>query len=207
MFKALGISGRVSFFCLGGLVTIFSAWGDRRNCWVMVCEGGTSTQADTMGVGWKEGHDLFEEGGGCNFCVKNKLKSEIFNDKKCLWTKIFFLVITKNSNWKILTKNLVTFKSKNGFKDEKLKNLIFRGKVLPYCTLYKVADTITPLNEQDICLQINSNFFPYVFNLTNMIVEIYLKEMYLVSCNITVILDLILLVIQIVFSYYDLNYQ
>ena len=79
--------------------------------------------------------------------------------------------------------------------------------MLPYCTLYKVADTITPLNEQDICSQINSNFFPYVFNLTNMIVEIYLKEMYLVSCNITVILDLILLVIQIVFSYYDLNYQ
>ena len=51
---------------------------------------------------------LFRE--GCNFHVKNKLKSEIFNDKKKLLAKIFFSVITKNSNWEILTKNLVTFK-------------------------------------------------------------------------------------------------
>ena len=48
--------------------------------------------------------------GGCNFDIKNKLKSEIFNDKKCLQTKIFSSVITKNSNGKILPKNLVTFK-------------------------------------------------------------------------------------------------
>ena len=32
--------------------------------------GGTSTQADTMGVGWKEGHDLFEEGGRLQFLRK-----------------------------------------------------------------------------------------------------------------------------------------
>ena len=41
--------------------------------------------------------------------------------------------MTKNLNWEILTKNLVTFKRWDGVKDEKflygssLKNLIFRG--------------------------------------------------------------------------------
>ena len=25
----------------GGLVKIFSAWGDRRNCWFVVCKGGS----------------------------------------------------------------------------------------------------------------------------------------------------------------------
>ena len=46
---------------------------------------------------------------------------------------MFFSVITKNLNWGILTKNLVTFKRWDGVKDEKfgyyggsLKNLIFR---------------------------------------------------------------------------------
>ena len=45
-----------------------------------------------------------------------------------------FSVITKNSNWEILTKNLVTFKRYNGFNNEKLnfwvslKNSIFRGR-------------------------------------------------------------------------------
>ena len=55
----------------------------------------------------KRGVTLFR--GGCNFHIKNKLKSEIVNDKKSLYAKIFFPVITKNSNWKILPKNLVTF--------------------------------------------------------------------------------------------------
>ena len=32
---------------------------------------------------------------------------------------MFFSVITKNLNWKILTKNFVTFKGWNGGKDEK----------------------------------------------------------------------------------------
>ena len=35
-------------------------------------------------------------------------------------TKIFFSVITKNSDWEILTKNLVTFKREDVVKDEKL---------------------------------------------------------------------------------------
>ena len=33
---------------------------------------------------------------------------------------MFFSVITKNLNWEILTKNLVTFKRWDGFKDEKI---------------------------------------------------------------------------------------
>ena len=32
---------------------------------------------------------------------------------------MFFSVITKNLNWEILTKNSVTFKRRNGVKDEK----------------------------------------------------------------------------------------
>ena len=32
---------------------------------------------------------------------------------------MFFSIITKNLNWEILTKNLVTFKRWNVFKDEK----------------------------------------------------------------------------------------
>ena len=46
---------------------------------------------------------------------------------------MFLSVVTKNLNWKILTKNLVTFKRLDGVKDEKfyyyagsLKNPIFR---------------------------------------------------------------------------------
>ena len=68
----------------------------------------------------------------CDFHIKNKLKSEIFNEKKVYNKHKFFSVI---SNWEILTKNLVTFKRKKRMKeDEKLqfwgdalKNLTFRG--------------------------------------------------------------------------------
>ena len=61
---------------------------------------------------WETGGDLFEGGGNgvCNFYIKNKLKSGIFNDKKSLLAKMFFSNITTNSNWGTLTKNLVTFK-------------------------------------------------------------------------------------------------
>ena len=62
--------------------------------------------------------DFFQ--GGCNFHIKNKLKSEIFNDRKSLLAKIFSSVKTKDSNWEILPKNLVTFKREDGIKDEKL---------------------------------------------------------------------------------------
>ena len=37
-----------------------------------------------------------------------------FQKQKC------FSVRTKNLNWEILTKNLVTFKRQDGFKDEKV---------------------------------------------------------------------------------------
>ena len=57
--------------------------------------------------------------GGYNFDIKNKLKYEIFNDKKSLQAKIFFSIITKYTYWEILPKNLVTFKRWDGIKDEK----------------------------------------------------------------------------------------
>ena len=58
---------------------------------------------------WERGGDFFQ--GGCNCHIKNKLKSEIFNDKS-LQAKIFFSVITKNSNWEMLPKNLLALKHK-----------------------------------------------------------------------------------------------
>ena len=54
----------------------------------------------------------------CSFYIKNKVKSEIFNDKKS-FTKMFFSAIAKNLDWGILTKNLVTFKRWDGFKEKK----------------------------------------------------------------------------------------
>ena len=67
----------------------------------------------SKGVVGKEGFTFFCGGGertvggsgAINFHIKNKLKSEIFNDKKVYKQKIFFSVITKNLNWEILTKN------------------------------------------------------------------------------------------------------
>ena len=48
---------------------------------------------------------------------------------------MFSSVITKNVNWKVLTKNIVTFKSWDAIKDERFyyyegspKNSIFRGR-------------------------------------------------------------------------------
>ena len=67
-------------------------------------------------AGKEEGGWLFS-GGVAIFT--QKIKSEIFNDKKSLQAIIFFTVITKNSNWEILPKNLVNFKRWDGIKDEK----------------------------------------------------------------------------------------
>ena len=80
--------------------------------------GGLGKTSTFRGGCWERGGDFFRE--GCNFYIKNKLKSEIFNDKKNLYKKIFFSVITKNSNWEILPKNLVAFKGQDGIKNEKL---------------------------------------------------------------------------------------
>ena len=63
------------------------------------------------GVAGKEGVTFFR---GVQFSHKNKLNSEIFNDKKSL-AKIFFCVITKNSNWGILDKMVLTMKNFNIF--------------------------------------------------------------------------------------------
>ena len=41
--------------------------------------------------------------GDCSFYI-NKLKFEIFNDKQ----NLFFSAISKNLNWEMLTKNLVS---------------------------------------------------------------------------------------------------
>ena len=47
--------------------------------------------------------------------------------KKRFTSKIFFSAITKNSNWDILAKNLVTFKRQDGVKDENLFGEGWRG--------------------------------------------------------------------------------
>ena len=39
---------------------------------------------------------------------------------KTVYKQKYFSVITKNSNWEILPKNLVTFKRQDGIKNEKL---------------------------------------------------------------------------------------
>ena len=52
---------------------------------------------------WERGSNLFR-GRGCTFYIKNKLRSEIFNDKKSLYTKMFLSVITKNLTLVILFK-------------------------------------------------------------------------------------------------------
>ena len=69
--------------------------------------GGGAGQDPTLGgeVAEKEGVIFLQ--GGCSFFIKNKLKSEIFNDKKFYK---YFSVIIKNLNWEILTKNSVAFK-------------------------------------------------------------------------------------------------
>ena len=52
--------------------------------------GGDLTGSQLLEEGcWERGGDFFQ-GGGCDFHIKNKLKSEIFNDKKLI-SKIIFL--------------------------------------------------------------------------------------------------------------------
>ena len=73
-----------------------------------------SNQIPTKFRKWGAWHELnFERGwpfrgGDCNFYIKDKLKSEIFNDKK-VYKQKYFSVLTENSNWETLTKNLVIF--------------------------------------------------------------------------------------------------
>ena len=60
----------------------------------------------------------------CSLYIKNKLKSEILNDKKSLQKKMFFSVITKNLNREILTNNLVAVKRWYGVR---IKNFNITG--------------------------------------------------------------------------------
>ena len=87
----------------------------------IVCTLPPSSFLRVGGVGGRggEGWVSYQIAGGAVavFSWKNKLKSEPFNDKK-LQTKMFFSAITKNLNWKILTKNSVTLRW-DGAKDEK----------------------------------------------------------------------------------------
>ena len=55
--------------------------------------------------------------------MKNKLKSEMFNDKKCLQTKMLLTVIPNNLNWKTLIKNLVTLKDRMGLRVKNFNNM------------------------------------------------------------------------------------
>ena len=64
---------------------------------------------------WERVGDLFVR--ELQFLHKKK-KSERFNDKKSLKTKLFCSVKTKNLNWEISTKNLVIFKKWMRVKDE-----------------------------------------------------------------------------------------
>ena len=60
------------------------------------------------GVAGKEDVTFFRGWGGLQVLDK-KIKSGLFNDKKSL-NKNACSVVTKNPNWEIFTKNLVTFR-------------------------------------------------------------------------------------------------
>ena len=51
--------------------------------------GGLTGPQFLEGGCWERGGDFFQ--GGCNFYIKDKLKSEIFNDKKVFEQKSFSL--------------------------------------------------------------------------------------------------------------------
>ena len=68
------IVGTPSPFCRGG----GRGWDSNQ----VFKKGGLTGPQLLEGVAGKEGGDFFQ--GGCNFHIKNKLKSEIFNDKKSL---------------------------------------------------------------------------------------------------------------------------
>ena len=56
--------------------------------------------------------------GKLQFLHKNN-KMPKYLMTQCLKIKMFFSVITKNLSWGISTKNLVTFKRRDGVEDEK----------------------------------------------------------------------------------------
>ena len=92
-------------------------------------KGGTWQDLIRGGLLGKRG-DFFQ--GACSFYIKNKLKSQIFNDKKSLSAKMFFSVTTINLNWKILTKNLATFKDgmKLGMKNFNIMGVHWKIRII-----------------------------------------------------------------------------
>ena len=70
-------------------------------------KGGHDKTSTFRGGCWERWGDFFQ-GAGWNFHITNKVKSEIFNDKKVFKQKYFFSFINKNSNWEFLPKNFVT---------------------------------------------------------------------------------------------------
>ena len=85
---------------------------------LLLKSGGGGLDRISREVAEKEICDFFP-GGRCSFSIKNKLWSGICNHKNVSKLK-GISVLTKNLNWNILTKNLVTFKRWDGVKDEKL---------------------------------------------------------------------------------------
>ena len=83
--------------------------------------GGLDRNSIFRGVARKEGVTFFI---GLKFLHNNQF-SEIFNDKESL----FLSVITKNLNWEILTKNLVTFRRWGVVKDGKLLYYVDWGEL------------------------------------------------------------------------------
>ena len=64
-------------------------WGAKPPMKFSKREGGLDRTSILRGGCWERGDNFFQE--GCNFYVKNQLKSEIFNDKKNVYTKVVFL--------------------------------------------------------------------------------------------------------------------
>ena len=72
------------------------------------------------GVAGKEGVTFFRV--GCSFYIKINHNLKYLTTKEVYEQKCFS-VTTKNLNWEILSKNLVTFKRCDGVKDEKNLNI------------------------------------------------------------------------------------
>ena len=83
--QSIGNIRAFSFFLPGGTCYDFQCLGRQKKLLGCGLRGGGPAPRLTLWVlVGKKGMTSLRRGGGCNFCVKNKLKSEIFNDKKCL---------------------------------------------------------------------------------------------------------------------------